>query len=90
MAKYIVQTPWFGVKKGDIIEVDKIHPALENNVELLKEGTERTLQVATPSSQAEKGKAEAEAKAEAKIQAKLDAKAKAEAEPKGKGKSGSK
>ncbi len=34
MAKYLVVNPWFGgnVKKGDIVEIEKLHPALSSNV----------------------------------------------------------
>ena len=54
MTKYIVKRPWHGVSKGDVIETDKLHPALLPNVEVLEERTleevleERTLEVATP------------------------------------------
>lgn len=45
MDKYRVIIPWFGVKKGDIIETDKLHPALLPNVEVVED---RKLEVATP------------------------------------------
>lgn len=45
MTKYLVKRPWHGVSKGDVIETDKLHPALLPNVEVLEE---RTLEVATP------------------------------------------
>lgn len=31
--KYIVKTPWHGVSKGDVIETDKLNPALAAHVE---------------------------------------------------------
>lgn len=45
MIKYLVKRPWHGVSKGDVIETDKLHPALLPNVEVLEE---RALEVATP------------------------------------------
>lgn len=45
MTKYIVKRPWHGVSKGDVIETDKLHPALLPNVEVLED---RVLEVATP------------------------------------------
>lgn len=45
MIKYLVKRPWHGVSKGDVIETDKLHPALLPNVEVLEE---RKLEVATP------------------------------------------
>lgn len=45
MTKYVVKRPWHGVSKGDVIETDKLHPALLPNVEVLEE---RALEVATP------------------------------------------
>lgn len=32
MAKYEVIRPWNGVKKGDVVELEKLHPALKSNV----------------------------------------------------------
>lgn len=31
--KYIVKNPWHGVKKGDVIETDKLHPAVKPHVD---------------------------------------------------------
>lgn len=45
MIKYLVKRPWHGVKKGDVIETDKLHPALLPNVEVLEDPK---LEVATP------------------------------------------
>lgn len=30
--KYIVEIPWHGVKKGQIVELKKLHPSLKSNV----------------------------------------------------------
>lgn len=38
MAKYIVNIPWHGVKKGQIIELEKVHPSLKSNVVPMPEG----------------------------------------------------
>ena len=46
MTKYIVKRPWYGVSKGDVIETDKLHPALLPNVEAVDD---RHFEVATPS-----------------------------------------
>lgn len=32
MAKYEVIRPWNGVKVGDVLELEKLHPALKSNV----------------------------------------------------------
>ncbi|TCW00394.1 glycoprotein [Biostraticola tofi] len=47
MAKYEVIRPWHGVVIGDIVELDKLHMALEPNVRLLK-GEAGELSPATP------------------------------------------
>lgn len=36
MPKYEVIRPWFGKKKGDIVTLAKVHPALASNVRLLQ------------------------------------------------------
>lgn len=36
MPKYEVIRPWFGKKKGDIVTLAKVHPALAANVRLLQ------------------------------------------------------
>lgn len=51
MIKYLVKRPWHGVSKGDVIETDKLHPALLPNVEVLEE---RKLEVATPKAETPK------------------------------------
>ena len=57
MTKYLVKRPWHGVSKGDVIETDKLHPALLPNVEVFIEQAEELeepakeelkLEVATP------------------------------------------
>lgn len=44
--RYLVKRAWAGVKVGDIIETESLHPALLAHVELIKE--DRSLEVATP------------------------------------------
>ena len=48
MAKYEVVRAWHGVKVGDVVETDKLHPALKPNVRLLS-GDVVKLTTATPS-----------------------------------------
>ena len=52
MKKYLVVNPWLGVKKGDVIETDSIHPAIAADVKLIEE--DRKLEVATPKAKAKK------------------------------------
>lgn len=54
MAKYEVVRAWHGVKVGDVVETDKLHPALKPNVRLLK-GEAAELEVATPKGRAKSG-----------------------------------
>lgn len=44
--RYLVKRAWVGVKVGDIIETESLHPALLAHVETIKE--DRSLEVATP------------------------------------------
>lgn len=44
--RYLVKRAWAGVKAGDIIETESLHPALLAHVEPVKE--DRSLEVATP------------------------------------------
>ena len=39
MAKYEVVRAWHGVKVGDVVETDKLHPALKPNVRKLQGAT---------------------------------------------------
>lgn len=32
MPKFIVKHPWHGVKKGQVVELEKVHPSLKANV----------------------------------------------------------
>lgn len=32
MKKYVVENPWHGVKKGQVIETDSLHPSLVDHV----------------------------------------------------------
>lgn len=47
MAKYEVIRPWHGVKRGDVVEIEKLHSALKSNVRLLN-GEVAELDPATP------------------------------------------
>ena len=47
MAKYEVIRPWFGVSKGDVLELKEVHPSLESHVRPLA-GQAADLEVATP------------------------------------------
>lgn len=49
MAKYEVVRPWYGVKVGDVVEVEELHPALKSNLRLMKGEAAGTLTPATPS-----------------------------------------
>lgn len=51
--KYIVTIPWHGVKKGDEVEFEKLHPALKANVMPIP-GGEGKLEPATPKATASK------------------------------------
>lgn len=53
MAKYEVVRAWHGVEVGDVVETDKLHPALKPNVRLLS-GDVVKLTPATPSAAAGK------------------------------------
>ena len=47
--QYEVIRAWFGVSVGDVVETDKLHPALLPNVRELKEAAKpQVLEVATP------------------------------------------
>ena len=53
--RYEVVIPWFGVSVGDVVETDKLHPALLPNVRELKEVAKpQALEVATPEAVAPK------------------------------------
>ncbi|WXL23919.1 hypothetical protein WG219_11185 [Ectopseudomonas mendocina] len=54
MPKFEVIRPWFGVKAGDVVELDAVNPALESNVRQLSEGV-ASLEVATPVKAPKKG-----------------------------------
>lgn len=45
MPKYEVIRPWYGVAKGDVIEVSELNPVIAGSVKLISEGT---LTPATP------------------------------------------
>ena len=49
MTAYRVKRPWFGVRVGDVVETDSLHPALASHVEPLRSREDRgRLEVATP------------------------------------------
>lgn len=53
--RYEVVIPWFGVSVGDVVETEKLHPALLPNVRELKEVAKpQVLEVATPEAVATK------------------------------------
>ncbi|KLN96202.1 hypothetical protein [Moellerella wisconsensis] len=57
MAKYEVIIPWHGVEKGDVVDIENLHPALKPNVRKLSiEAAE--LVPATPKAKSKKDKEE--------------------------------
>lgn len=42
MPKFQVVVPWFGVKQGDVVELDRVHPSLAANVRLASSAAELT------------------------------------------------
>lgn len=38
--KYMVNIPWHGVEKGQVLELEKVHPSLKANVVPIPEGLE--------------------------------------------------
>lgn len=46
--KYEVTKAWHGVKVGDVVELEKLHPALKSNLRLIKGEAAGTLTPATP------------------------------------------
>ncbi|CUW11753.1 Uncharacterised protein [Serratia grimesii] len=48
MAKYEVIRPWNGVKLGEVLELDNLHPALKSNVRLMLGEASGELTPATP------------------------------------------
>ena len=51
--KYEVIIPWFGVSRGDVVELKQLHPALKVNVRLMR-GEAVELVPATPDATAQK------------------------------------
>lgn len=47
MMKYEIIRPWHGTKAGDVVEMEKLHPALKSHVRPLK-GAAAELVPATP------------------------------------------
>ncbi|MDH2371905.1 glycoprotein [Providencia sp. R1] len=57
MAKYEVIIPWYGVEKGEVVDIESLHPALKPNVRKLSiEAAE--LVPATPKAKSKKDKEE--------------------------------
>lgn len=56
MAKYEVVRPWFGVAVGDVIETDRLHPAIASNVRVVAEPAK--LDPATPKQKFKAAKAD--------------------------------
>lgn len=57
MAKYEVIIPWYGVEKGEVVDIENLHPALKPNVRKLStEAAE--LVPATPKAKSKKDKEE--------------------------------
>lgn len=52
--KYEVIKPWHGVAKGDVVQLDKVHPALESHVRKLSDKASAELVPATPDATADK------------------------------------
>nr|WP_318382738.1 hypothetical protein [uncultured Enterobacter sp.] len=48
MAKYEVVRPWFGVKAGDVVLLENLHPALKSNVRLMRGEAGGELTPSTP------------------------------------------
>ncbi|MBK5074605.1 hypothetical protein I2492_15515 [Budviciaceae bacterium CWB-B4] len=63
MSKYEVVRPWFGVKKGSVVELKEVSPSLISHVRKISDDVELT--VATPNAGADKNERKA------KIQARL-------------------
>lgn len=49
MARYEVIIPWYGVRRGQVIETDRLHAAVLPNVRKLDDVGEAELVPATPS-----------------------------------------
>lgn len=48
MEKYEVVKAWHGVSVGDVVELEKLHPALKSNVRLMRGAAGGELTPATP------------------------------------------
>lgn len=48
MEKYEVVKAWHGVSVGDVVEMEKLHPALKSNVRLMRGAAGGELTPATP------------------------------------------
>lgn len=52
--KYEVTRPWHGVSKGDVVELEKLHPSLKSHVRKLSGKASAELVPATPSATSDK------------------------------------
>lgn len=48
MPKYEVVRGWYGVKVGDVVEMEKVHPSLESHLRLMRGEAGGALTPATP------------------------------------------
>jgi len=52
--KYEVIKPWHGVAKGDVVELEKVHPSLKSHVRKLSDKAAAELVPATPTATSRK------------------------------------
>jgi hypothetical protein len=52
--KYEVIKPWHGVDKGDVVELEKVHPSLKSHVRKLSDKAAAELVPATPAATSRK------------------------------------
>jgi len=52
--KYEVIRPWHGVAKGDVVELEKLHPSLKSHVRKLSDKATAQLAPATPNATSDK------------------------------------
>ena len=63
MAKYEVMKPWHGVKSGEVVDIETLHPSLKPHVRLIQGDISGELTPATPaatSGRSRKSKQESE------------------------------
>lgn len=52
--KYEVIKPWHGVAKGDVVQLEKVHPSLKSHVRKLSDKASAELVPATPNATSDK------------------------------------